>query len=291
MCDFVSDATKRGRRRTWSAEDRWRHDRRGLRHPSDPTDAAWALVAPRIPPAERGGRRREADAREVPQGVLHVLETGRRWRHLPKDFPPRSTVWAYFDLWRHDGTLDRLHAAQPTAAIIDGRTAKSAEKGGANPQETGFDAGRKTKGVKRHVLVDTLGLMLRVAIRPANAQDRDGAARVLDKRTRRRFPFIETVFADQGRQGPKAARAVASSGTWRPKIVRRAPGTKGCVVLPKRWPKRWIVERTLSWIRRNRRLARNVEHLARTAEALVKLAMIKMMLRRLASRETFRTGS
>jgi len=119
--------------------------------------------------------------------------------------------------------------------------------------------------------------MLRIVIHPANVQDRDGAALVLDKHTRRRFPFIEVVFADEGYRGPKAADAVAKAGKWRLDIVRREPGTKGFAVLPKRW----IVERTLSWIRRNRRLARDVEHLARTAEALVKLAMIKIMLRRL----------
>ena len=120
--------------------------------------------------------------------------------------------------------------------------------------------------------------MLRVVVHPASVQDRDGAARVLDRRTRGRFPFVEVVFADQGYQGAKAAGAVAGTGSWRLEIVRRDPGTKGFAVLPKRW----IVERTLSWIRRNRRLARDVEHLARTAEALVKLAMIKIMLRRLA---------
>ena len=124
-----------------------------------------------------------------------------------------------------------------------------------------------------------LGLMLRVVVHPANVQDRDGAALVLDKRTRRRFPFIEVVFADQGYQGSKAATAVAETGQWTLEIVRRDPGTKGFAVLPKRW----IVERTLSWIRRNRRIARDLEHLARSAEAFIKLAMIKIMLRRLAS--------
>ncbi len=119
--------------------------------------------------------------------------------------------------------------------------------------------------------------MLRIVIHPANIQDRDGAALVMNKRTRRRFPFIEVVFADQGYQGPKAAKAVAGTGRWRLEIVRRNPETKGFEVLPKRW----IVERTLSWLRRNRRIARDVEHLARTAEAFVKLAMIKVMLRRL----------
>jgi len=127
------------------------------------------------------------------------------------------------------------------------------------------------------VLVDTLGLMLRVVVHPASVQDRDGVRLVLDRRTRRRFPFIDVVFADQGYQGPKAATAVAATGSWRLEIVRRDPGVKGFEVLPKRW----IVERTLSWLRRNRRLARDFEHLVRTAEAFVMLAMIKNMLRRL----------
>jgi len=120
--------------------------------------------------------------------------------------------------------------------------------------------------------------MLRVVVNPANVQDRDGVALVLDKRTRRRFPFIKVVFADQGYQGAKAAGHIAGTGRWQLEIVRRQPDTKGFAVLPKRW----IVERTLAWIRRNRRLTRDVEHLARTAEAMVKLAMIKIMLRRLA---------
>ena len=120
--------------------------------------------------------------------------------------------------------------------------------------------------------------MLRVVVHPACVQDRDGAGLVLDRRTRRRFPFVEVVFADQGYQGPRAATAVTAVGRWRLEIVRRDPGTKGFEVLPKRW----IVERTLSWLRRNRRLARDFEHLVRTAEAFVTLAMIKIMLRRLA---------
>ncbi len=119
--------------------------------------------------------------------------------------------------------------------------------------------------------------MLRAVVHPASVQDRDGVALVLDRRTRRRFPFIEVVFADQGYQGSKAGAAVAKTGSWSLDIVRREPEQKGFAVLPRRW----VVERTLSWIRRNRRLAKDVEHLARSAEALISLAMIKIMLRRL----------
>jgi len=142
----------------WSGEDRRRYDRRVLRYPSDLSDAEWALIEPHIPPAKRGGRRRGVDVREVLQGVLYVLETGCQWRHLPTDFPPRSTVWAYFDLWRYDGTLDRIHetlyaalreaegrAPQPSAAIIDSQTVKSAEKGGANRRKRALTPARRPR--------------------------------------------------------------------------------------------------------------------------------------------------
>jgi transposase len=142
----------------WSYEDRKRYDRTGLRYPSDLTDAEWALVEPHIPPARRGGRKRTVDIRAVLQGVLYVLETGCQWRHLPKDFPPRSTVWDYFDLWSYDGTLDRIHdalyvamretearEAPLTAAILDSRTAKSAEKGGANRRKPAMTRARRPR--------------------------------------------------------------------------------------------------------------------------------------------------
>ena len=142
----------------WSEEDRKKYDRSDLRYPSDLTDAEWALVEPHIPPAKRGGRKRKVDVRAVLQGVLYILETGCQWRHLPKDFPPRSTVWDYFDLWSYDGTLDRIHdalyvamreseerEASPTAAIIDSRTAKSAEKGGANRRKRSMTRARRPR--------------------------------------------------------------------------------------------------------------------------------------------------
>lgn len=127
----------------WTPDNRNRYERRGLRYPSDLTDAEWALIAPLIPPAKRGGRRRSVNLREVVNGLLYVLETGCPWRHLPKDFPPKSTVHGYLDLWNYDGTLDRIHEAlyiklreaegheaSPTVAIIDSQTAKAGQKGG-----------------------------------------------------------------------------------------------------------------------------------------------------------------
>jgi putative transposase len=140
----------------------------------------------------------------------------------------------------------------------------------------GYDAGKKVTGRKRHVLVDTLGLLLSVAVHPADVQDRDGAALVLDQRTRALFPFIERIFADAGYQGPRVASAAANTGSWVVEIVKRYELHKFVVL-----PKRWIVERTLAWISRNRRLTRDFERYARTVVAFIRLAMIRIMLRRL----------
>ena len=141
----------------------------------------------------------------------------------------------------------------------------------------GYDAGKKVTGRKRHILVDTLGLLLSVAVHPANIQDRDGVALVLDQRTRRLFPFIERIFADGGYQGPKAAAAAARTGSWKIEIVKRPNDASGFEIVPKRW----IVERTIAWISRFRRLARDFERYARTVEAFIRLAMVRIMLRRL----------
>jgi putative transposase len=149
-------------------------------------------------------------------------------------------------------------------------------KGGSALDPQGFDAGKKVTGRKRHILVDTLGLLLNVVVHSADVQDRDGAPLVLDRRTRRLFPFIERIFADAGYQGAKAAAAIAKTGTWTIEIVKRNELHRFVIL-----PKRWIVERTLGWISRNRRLARDFERYARSAAAFVRLAMIRIMLKRL----------
>jgi putative transposase len=254
------------------------------------TDAEWALIEPLIPPEKRHGRHREVNLRELVNAIYYVLSTGCQWRALPKDFPPRSTVDEYLKLWEWDGTLERIHfalfvqvrelagkEAGPTAAIIDSQSVKSAERGGAGLDPIGYDAGKKVKGIKRHVVVDTLGMMLSGQIQPASVQDRDGALPVLAE-VRRLFPFIEKIFADGGYQGAATATAVAWIGAWELEIVKRSDIAKGFVVLPRRW----IVERTLSWIGRCRRLSKHVENLARSALAFLRLAMIRLMMRRIA---------
>ena len=154
--------------------------------------------------------------------------------------------------------------------------APRAHKKGALLDPSGYDAGKKVKGRKRHILVDTLGLLLSVVVHPANIQDRDGAYEVL-RQARRLFPFIERIFADGGYRGEKMALVVARTGSWKLEIVKRSDVANGFEVLPKRW----IVERTFAWISRCRRLTRDFERYARTTIAFIRLAMIRIMLRRL----------
>ena len=206
-----------------------------------------------------------------------------------KDLPPKSTVHDYLELWNWDGTLERIHhalyvaqreeggrEASPTVAIINSQC-EGRSKRGSWLDPSGYDAGKKIKGRKRHILVDTLGLLLNVVVHPADIQDRDGAFHLL-RRARRLFPFIERIFADGGYVGRKMAMTVWRTGAWSLQIVKRSDAA-GFKVLPKRW----IVERTFAWISRNRRLARDFERYATTVAAFIRLAMIRIMLRRLVA--------
>src|SRR3954469_2109119 len=192
----------------------------------------WALVGPAIPPAKRGGRRREVNVREILNAIFYVLSTGCQWAALPKDLPPKSTAHAYFMLWEWDGMLERIHhalyvgdaGARRPRGEPDGRDHGQPErqgrsKGGCTLDPQDFDAGKKVTGRKRHILVDTLGLLLNVVVHSADVQDRDGAPLVLHLRTRSLFPSIERIFADAGYQGAKAATAIAKTGTWTFEIV------------------------------------------------------------------------
>jgi len=265
----------------WTAATRVEYARRSVRYASDVTDREWALIEPFMPPRSRRGRRRKTDLREVVNAIFYFLQTGCQWRMLPMEFPPRSTVYGYFRRWMRDGRWARLHDAlycacrdlegregSPSAAIIDSQSVKT----GPNAKDcVGFDAGKKVKGRKRHILTDTVGLLMRAEVHSAGLQDRDGAALVFD-RIAQRFPFIERFFADAGYQGPRVADAAP-----RPvQIVKRSE--PGFVVQAKRW----IVERTLAWITINRRLAKDFEAFAATVQALIQIAMIKLMTRRIA---------
>ena len=274
----------------WASENRGGYDRSTLRYPSDLTDEEWALIAPLIPPAKRGGRKREVDIREVVNGVMYVLSTGCQWQYLPKDLPPKSTVNDYFVRWHYDGTLRRIHdrlyaecreqagrEAGPSAGVIDSQSVKSAEKGGACIDPNGYDAGKKIKGKKRHILVDTIGLLLAAVIHPAEIQDRDGGILVLEALFDR-YPLLRKLFADAAYQGPKfrdGAKQVRRE--LEVEIVKRSD--PGFNVLPKRW----VVERTLAWLGRCRRLAKDSECLSRTALAFLRWASVRLMLRKLCN--------
>ena len=274
----------------WTRENRDRYDRSQLRYESDLSDAEWSEVGPLIPPAKPGGNKRTVDIREVTNGVMYILSTGCQWRAIPKDLPPRSTVHEYLVRWTHDGTLERMHhelyvkcreqagrEASPTAAIIDAQSVKSAEKGGAAIDPHGYDAGKKVKGKKRHVLVDTQGFVLDTIVTAADIQDRDGGAMLLATLFGM-FPFLVKLYADGGYQGPqfqKALKRVLSQAEV--EIVKRSDRQKGFVVLPRRW----VVERTLAWLNRCRRLAKDWENLNVKARAFLLLASIRLMVRRL----------
>jgi putative transposase len=275
----------------WTSRNRARYDRSKLRYPSDVTDEEWELIVLLIPPGKSGGGKRTVIMREVVNGLMYVLSTGCQWRAIPKDLPPKSTVYDYFDLWTYDGTLQRIHHAlyeqcreqaqrepSPTAAIIDSQSVKSAEKGGPASMRRVTTPAR-IKGKKRHVLVDTLGLLLHAVVHPANVQDRDGAILVMATLFGM-FPFLQKLFADGGYQGPEFSTALAEV---RPhlnvEIVKRSDRAKGFVVLSKRW----IVERTLAWLNRCRRLAKDWENRNRKALAFLHLASIRLMLRKLCN--------
>jgi transposase len=222
----------------------------------------------------------------VLDAIFYLLRTGCQWALLPKGFPPKSTVFGYFRRWWQDGTLLGLYygllvlarqaagrEAQPTAGIVDSQSVKTMESGGPR----GYDAGKKVNGRKRHVLVDTLGLLLRGIVHPANVQDRDGLASLLT-RIRGRFPWLGLLFADGGYQGEIAA-AAARHERMALAIIKRSDQAAGFVALPRRW----VVERTFAWLGRNRRLAKDLETLIASSTAHLYLAATRLLTRRLAT--------
>jgi len=273
----------------WTADNRGRYDRSKLRYPSDLTDEEWALIEPLIPKAKPGGNKRTVNERDVVNGLMYILSTGCQWRALPRDFPPRSTVNDYFRRWTEDGTLDRIHhglyvqcrekagrQASPTAAIIDSQSVKSAEKGGVAIDPHGYDAGKKIKGKKRHVLVDTQGLLMHALVHTADLHDRDGGV-LLMSTLFGLFPFLAKLYADGGYQGPRFRRAMQRVySQLHVEIVKRSDIGKFVVL-----PKRWIVERTIGWLNRCRRLAKDWECRNRNGLAFLRSASIRLMVRRL----------
>lgn len=255
-------------------------------YPSDLTDEQWALIEPMVA-VKPGGRPAKHPRRRIVEAILYVNRTGCSWRQLPHDFPPWDTVYWYFNRWSDDGTTDRIHDAlraavrdadgrdpMASAGIVDSQSVKGADTVGMDSR--GYDAGKKINGRKRHIVTDTLGLLIVVLVTTAGLQDRDGGRLVLT-RARMKMPSIVLVWADGGYAGKLLAFAQHHLRIV-VQIVKRTDKRPAFEVLPRRW----VVERTLSWLMRTRRLARDYERLPEHAEAMVKWSMIGLMTRRLA---------
>ncbi len=270
-------------------------------YPTDLTDAEWSHLAPHLPPPKAAGRPRVHPVRDILNAIFYVLRSGCAWRLLPHDLPPWKTVYHYFRLWRLQGLWDAIHEVlhatvrakggrdpQPSAAIIDSQSVKTTMVGGPR----GYDGGKKINGRKRHLLVDTQGLIMRAIVHPADIADRDGAKLLLAP-LQGRVPRLQQIWADNAYTGQVREWIQATLGCT-VQIVKHwwtglrwvwvGPG-QGPPTIPSGFhvlPRRWVVERTFAWLLMYRRLSRDYEELPATSEALVYIAMSRLMVKRLA---------
>jgi putative transposase len=257
-------------------------------YPSDLTDAQWAILEPLIPPARAGGRPRKTDIRRVLDGIFYLTHEGCAWRALPHDFPPWKTVYNYFDAWKRDGTWDRIRDVlrvrlrkaagrelSPRVGCIDSQSVKTAGGG----HEVGTDGGKKVRGRKRHLVVDTLGLLLAVVVTAANVDDAKAAQQLFAQMPSKDFYRLEVVQADNKYHSPELDRwlRIHHRG-YEIVVVSRQPGERRFVPLKSRW----VVERTFAWLGHYRRLSKDYEHTPSSSTAVVQLAAIHHYLRRLS---------
>jgi putative transposase len=257
-------------------------------YPSDLTDAQWALIEPHLPPAPGGGRPRKTDLRDVLDAILYILRTGCQWRYLPIDFPPKSTVWRYFDRWRRDGTLDRIHnllrrkvraMEKPyhprTSASVDSQSVDTTSGG----EQRGRDNAKNVDGRKRHIVVDSMGLLLAVLVTAASVDDAQAASQLFGRLEGQPMSKVVRMYADAKYHNFRLYQWVEENARWDLTIVRRPEGSEGWVSLPIRW----TVERTFAWLGKCRRLSKDRERSVLSSEAFIKLSMIQLMLHRLRS--------
>ena len=254
-------------------------------YPSDLTDAQWEQIEPHVPKPKPGGRPASVERREIVNAILYLVREGITWRAMPHDFPDYRTVYHYFARWRDDGTWQTIHdalrdttrqaagrEASPSAAILDAQSVKTVEQPATC---RGYDGGKRVKGRKRHLAVDTLGLLLVVVVTAANVGDRTGARLVAGGLTHR-FVRLLTLFADAGYRSQPLTDWLRELGGWTLEIVRGVTGQDGGRIEPKRW----IVERTFGWLNRYRRLSKDYETHPETSEVMILIAMTHLMARR-----------
>lgn len=258
-------------------------------YPSDLTDEQWKAIKGYFAAAPMGqrGRPREQSRRSIVNAVLFLVRAGLPWRYLPHDFPPWKTVYNCYRLWTQAGLWAKIHdklygqerrrqgrRPSPSAAIIDSQSVQTGDQGGPS----GFDAGKKTKGRKRHILVDSVGLILSIMITPASVQDRDGA-RSLFERVLYWFGRLQVIWADSAYNGGLAefVKSFRPWGKLRLEVVPRPQDQKGFQVLPRRW----VVERTFGWLNKARRLSKDYERNPSHSESMIQIHMIGLMLNRI----------